>query len=240
MWRKSFFFGLLLISMLGYGQPRERFPELIEAHVTGLPLIKGYSESDSAKHLYTALEAYLKAELTALAKEQNSLLIGGSGQFIIVVDHNQVTDVEIVTANSLIFARQIEGLLHAIPIEENSPEDAHWVIPIALNQLVGCCVNSNYTYESLETTVEASEYLTHSFHQVNMHLPDSLRWAVRSNSSGKLECLVMTEHSPREWNDYLIENLEAISAHLPRRKGVWLIGYYPRKYREPREASQTE
>lgn len=225
--------GILFILGLDLGaQQLERFPEPIESMRTGLPLIEGYSESDSAKHLYLALDRYLADELKEFSDKQGSLLIGGSGQFLITISSDHVEKVEVVTANSLVFARQVEGLLFKLPLKESEDEeDIQWVIPYTLDQAIGCCDDGNFMFEALQESLEASEALTLRMAQENFYMPDSMRWAVRTDSEGRIECIVMTENSPREWNDIIIKEIGTLSERLPKRKGIWIIGYYPRRLR---------
>lgn len=217
---------LIALSCSSFGQGGHRFTTGSSQTVySGYPIIKGYSDSDTITDFRSALDEYIYDRLLEENKESD-VIVNGQCRFLITFDTSIVKSVEIIESNSDVFSSQVEGILYAMPIEEYT----HDILAVSytVDQPLGCCVRGKLNVRPLEDSHSASKALTSFFQEQALNVPDSLRWLIRTDENGEINCITFSPKSYREWNDLLLKNLEVIEAALPDESGQWIVKYDPR------------
>ncbi|NVK28396.1 MAG: hypothetical protein HWE14_10150 [Flavobacteriia bacterium] len=231
---------LAALSISSFGQGVHRFINGSARDVlSGLPIIEGYSDSDSITDFQAALDEYILDALLE-ANEKTDVIINGSCRVLITFDSNTVKSVEIIELNSTVFARQVQGILYALPIESHTYD--LMAVTHTVNQPIGCCIKGKLNIRPLADSDTASKRLTAFFRMQALNIPDTMRWLVRTNTEGQIDCIAFSPNSYLEWNDVLLKNLEVIEENLPNERGQWIVKYDPRmlEYTSLRAVRETE
>lgn len=192
------------------------------------PLVKGYSKNATDTAFHNAVDAYLRDYLED-EFEETDLVLAGDCDLILTIHHNLVKEVNVVDFNSVFFARTVEVALQQMPIEGNTHTSPLY-ISHALQQPLGCCDKGRYNVEPLSESEAASKALSLYYAKHMMYQPDSLRWLVRTDENGLVNCIINTPFSAADWNDefLLAAATGLLEDNLPDQAGHWIVGYYPK------------